>query len=132
MAAKYSSGSSSGASTMRATLVLMLLLGAVVAAHARKVSCVNKMDTPITINGVTVAVNATALVDLVATVTVQVLDTTGALLSGTFLVPADVTQLVVTYVDGYLKVLVGAVGGLLSGLLNTLLGLVLGTIKMAL
>ncbi|KAG0592961.1 hypothetical protein KC19_1G293700 [Ceratodon purpureus] len=132
MAAKYSSGGSSGASTMRATLVLMLLLGAVVAAHGRSVSCTNKCPKPITVNGILVNVDATVVLDLAATVTVQVTDITGALLSGVYSVPADVTELVVVYVDGYLKVTVGKVLGLLSGLLHTVLGLVIGALQVVL
>ncbi|KAG0582389.1 hypothetical protein M758_3G054500 [Ceratodon purpureus] len=129
MAAKYSSGGSSGASTMRATLVLMLLLGAVVAAHGRPVSCTNKCPKPIKCNGILVDVDATVIVDIDLTVKVDVTDITDVLLSGTYLVPADVTELVVIYVDGYLKVTVGKVLSIVGGLLHTVLGLVLGLFK---
>ncbi|KAG0557053.1 hypothetical protein KC19_11G099400 [Ceratodon purpureus] len=132
MAAKYSSVSSSGASTMRATLVLMLLLGAVVAAHGRQVSCVNKCPKPITCNGIAVAVNATVTVDIDALVTINVTDITDVVLSGTYLVPADVTELLVIYVDGYLKVTVGNVLAIVGGILHTLLGAILGLFKCSL
>ncbi|KAG0588544.1 hypothetical protein KC19_2G250600 [Ceratodon purpureus] len=132
MAAKYSSGSSSGASTMRATLVLLLLLGAVVAAHGRKVSCVNKCPKPIKCNGILVDVDATVIVDIDLTVKVDVTDITDVLLSGTYLVPGDVTELVVIYVDGYLKVTVGKVLTIIGGILQTLVGLVLGLFKCSL
>ncbi|KAG0582821.1 hypothetical protein KC19_3G088700 [Ceratodon purpureus] len=134
MAAKYSSNSCSGASTMRATLVLMLLLGAVVAAHGKKVSCYNKCPKPIKCNGILVDVNATAILDILgldinATVKIDVTDITGAILSGTYKVPVDVTEVVVVYVDGYVKVIVGKVVGIIGQLLHTLLGLVLGLFK---
>ncbi|KAG0561626.1 hypothetical protein KC19_9G079400 [Ceratodon purpureus] len=132
MAAKYSSGSSSGATTMRATLVLMLLLGAVVAAHGRKVSCVNKCPKPIKCNGHLVPKDATVIVDIDVTVKIEVTDITGAVLSGTYSVPADVSELLVIYVDGYLKVTVGKILTIIGGILHTLLGLVLGLFKCSL
>ncbi|KAG0627485.1 hypothetical protein M758_2G204600 [Ceratodon purpureus] len=133
MAAKYSSGSSSGASTMRATLVLLLLLGAVVAAHGRKVSCVNKCPKPIKCNGHTVHKDETVILDIDVIVKVEVTDDiTGAVLSGTYLVPADVSELLVIYVDGYLKVTVGKVLTIIGGILHTLVGLVLGMCKCSL
>ncbi|KAG0582366.1 hypothetical protein M758_3G052400 [Ceratodon purpureus] len=105
MAAKYSSGGSSGASTMRATLVLMLLLGAVVAAHGRPVSCTNKCPKPIQCNGILVDVDATVIVDIDLTVKIDATDITGALVSGTFSVPRYATEFLVIYVNGYLKVI---------------------------
>ncbi|KAG0582397.1 hypothetical protein M758_3G055700 [Ceratodon purpureus] len=126
MAVKFSSGGS--ASAMRATLVLMLLLGAVVAAHGRPVSCENKCEKAIEVNGVSVAAHATVEVEVLGLVEINVVDVTGAVLVGSYSCPADVTALVLVYEEGCVKVKVGAVG-IISKLLHTLVGLVLGFIR---
>ncbi|KAG0582367.1 hypothetical protein M758_3G052500 [Ceratodon purpureus] len=105
MTVKYSPGSSGASAMIRAILVLMLLLGAVVAAHGRPVACVNKCPKPIQCNGIVVAVNATVIVDIDLTVKIDATDITGALVSGTFSVPRYATEFLVIYVNGYLKVI---------------------------
>lgn len=113
---------------MRATLMLMLVLGAVVAAHGRPVSCENKCSKPILVGGIKVDAFASATVEVTDVVSIEVVDAVGAHLFGSFECPSDVTALVLVYEEGCVKVKV-ATAGIISKLLHTVVGLVLGLIK---
>ena len=122
------------ASMAKTVLMVMLLLGAVVAAHGhkghkgQKVSCKNNTPVPITVEGIEIAVGAVVDIYVVADLEITLFDKAGKLVKGKCHVPVDVTALVFVYVNLSIQVKVAAVSKLL-GLLHTILGLVLTTIK---
>jgi hypothetical protein len=135
MAVKRSSGANSA---MKASLVLMLLFGAVVAAHGAiipKLTIANKACTLVTVNGKRIGPASTAVLNNVidGVFDLVVFDVAGNVVGKILTtVPGDVTKVDLTYVKGVLSVQVGAVTGLLGGLLATVLGLVLGVVRVVL
>ena len=120
---------------MRASLVLVLvlLLAAVASAHAgRSVSCENTCGNSVWMNGKECPAGQTVvLVDLDVDVTLVVKDKDGKDCSQKFVLPLDVTAVVVVYDGVYVKVKVKAVS-LLYGLLHTLIGFICVSLKIVL
>ena len=118
---------SGAAMTMKTSLVLMLVLGAVVAAHGNSVSCTNTCPAPITLGGVKVGVGLTVKLHIKAVVELSVIDKLKGQLFAIITVPVDVTALLVVYEEGLLKVKVAAVVKV-KGVVATLFGTVLGSL----
>jgi hypothetical protein len=118
---------------MRASLVLVLLLAAVASAHAgRTVSCENKCGKSVWMNGKECPAGKTVLlVDLDVDVTLVVKDKDGKDHSQKFVLPLDVTAVVVLYDGVFVKVKVAAVS-LLYGLLHTLIGFICVSVRIVL
>jgi hypothetical protein len=117
---------------MRASLVLVLLLAAVASAHAgRAVSCENKCGKSVWMNGKECPNGKTVVLELELDVTLVVKDKYGNDYSEKFVLPLDVTAVVVLYDGVFLKVKVKVVS-LLFGLLHTLIGFICFSAKVAL
>jgi hypothetical protein len=136
MAVKCSSGANSA---MKASLVLMLLFGAVVAAHGRQVAIDNQTCKLLTVNGVVLNATLSVLVNVAldGLLHIGVLDSAGNIVKGVVPIPECVDEVTLKYVGGHgiLVTVTGVVGsilGLLGNLLNAILGTVLGVVGVAL
>jgi hypothetical protein len=132
--AMAASRSSSAGGAMRASLVLVLLLAAVASAHAgRAVSCENKCGKSVWMNGKECPAGKTVVLDLGVEVDVALVvkDKDGKDCTQKFVLPLDVTAVVVLYDGVFLKVKVKAVS-LLFGLLHTLLGFICVNLRITL
>ena len=136
MAVKCSSGANSA---MKASLVLMLLFGAVVAAHGRQVTIDNHTCKLHKINGqvLDVALSVLVQVGLDGLLHLEVLDSAGHIVKGVVPIPDCVDKVALKYVDGQgiLVTVTGVVGsilGLLGNLLNAILGSLLGVVGVVL
>ncbi len=125
-------------SVAKSALVFMLVLATAMVAHGA-VTCKNKCPVPIKVNGINIPVGLEVdielLLDVSLNLVVEVLDVTGALVTGSYYCPSEVTTLALVKVDVGIEVVVTGVNNLLSGLLGTVvglldqvLGLVLGTL----
>lgn len=124
------------ASSVKPTLMFMLLVAMAMAMAAQvsghNVSCKNEYCKPITVNGITIGVNATVNVvvdDVLQTLTCKVPNLLGG--TSTYVVncPSAVTAVVLVEVN--LCLVVKVVGSTLGALLNIILG-ILGCLQVTL
>ena len=129
-------------SVAKPALVFMLMLATAMVAHGA-VLVKNESPVPIIVNGINITagleVEIELLLDVVLNLVVEVLDVTGALVTGSYYCPSEVTKLALLEVDVGIQVVVTGVSSLLSGLLGTVvglldqvLGLILGTLNVKL
>ena len=129
MAVKCSSGATSTA--MKASLVLMLLFGAVVAAQAEAnpMTFVNKTCAVIIVNGVVVLPGTTKTLPNVVD---RLLNVTVGTVTYSWTVPVGAKEITFTYVNGVLTVIVTAATGILGQLLDIVLRIVVVEITVVL
>jgi hypothetical protein len=113
-------------SVAKPALVFMLVLATAMVAHGG-VLCKNECPVPITVNGIEIAVDVEVEIELLLNVTlnlvVELLDATGALVTGSCYCPSDVTSVSLLQVDAGVEVVITGLSSLLSGLLGTVVGL---------
>lgn len=128
-------------SVAKPALVFMLMLATAMVAHAG-VLCKNECPVPIIVNGINITagleVEIELLLDVALNLVIEVLDSTGKLVTGSYYCPSEVTALALVEVEVGIQVVVTGVTTLLSGLLGTvvglldqILGLVLGTLNVS-
>ena len=113
-------------SVAKPVLVFMLMLATAMVAHGA-VMCKNECPVPIFVNGINITagleVEIELLLDVTLNLVVEVLDVTGALVTGSYYCPSDVNSVSLVQVDAGIEVVVTGLSSLLSGLLGTVVGL---------
>ena len=126
-------------SVAKPALVFMLVLATAMVVHGG-VMCKNECPVPIIVNGINITVGVEVEIELLVNVTLnlvlEVLDTAGELVTGSYYCPSDVTSVACVQVESGIEIVVTGLSALLSGLLGTVvglldqvLGLVLGTLS---